>query len=94
MHCKEILFSDHAISQMFKRDIQVENVHYVIGKGQIIKEYLNDRPYPSFLLLGYIDTRPIHLVIAQDQQNYKCVVVTAYEPGTLMWNKNFKTKKN
>lgn len=94
MHCDKILFSDHAVSQMFKRDIEIKDVHYIVSQGQIIKKYLHDRPYPSFLLLGYINKRPLHLVIAEDKQNYTCVIITAYEPDKLIWNKDFKTKRN
>lgn len=42
MVCSTIVFSDHAISQMFKRDILVEDVKQVISKGEVIKEYPND----------------------------------------------------
>jgi hypothetical protein len=38
---------------MFERNISDEVVEKVIKNGKIIKEYLDDKPYPSFLILGY-----------------------------------------
>jgi hypothetical protein len=38
---------------MFERNISDEVVEKVIKNGKIIEEYLDDKPYPSFLILGY-----------------------------------------
>lgn len=49
---KAIYFSEHATVQMFKRNISVNDINFVIKSGEIIKSYPNDKPYPSFLMLG------------------------------------------
>ena len=36
MICKTLVFSDHAINQMFKCDILVEDVKQVIETGEVI----------------------------------------------------------
>ena len=56
-----------AINQMFKRDILVEDVKQVIETGEIITEYPNDNPYPSYLVLDYVNLRPLHIVMARDE---------------------------
>lgn len=76
MVCNTIVFSDHAISQMFRRDILVDDVKQVISKGEVIKEYPNDKPYPSYLMLDYVNYRPLHLVLAKDDFD-KCIVITS-----------------
>jgi hypothetical protein len=91
MVCNTIVFSDHAISQMFKRDILVDDVKEIIDKGEIIKEYPNDKPYPSYLILDFVNHRPLHLVLAKDDSD-KCIVITVYEPSQEIWATNFKTK--
>ena len=91
MVCSTIVFSDHAISQMFNRDILVDNVKEVISKGEVIKDYPNDKPYPSYLILDYVTQRPLHLVLAKDDLD-KCIVITVYEPSKEIWAANFKTK--
>jgi hypothetical protein len=62
MHCETVVFSDHAISQMFKRSISVNDVVSIIEVGQPIQEYADDKPYPSYLMLGYLNQRPLHIV--------------------------------
>ena len=93
MVCKTLVFSDHAINQMFKRDILAEEVRIVIEIGEVIAEYPYDKPYPSYLLLGFLNLRHLHVVIASDGKDNDCVVITAYEPTEELWERDFKTKK-
>lgn len=93
MICRTLVFSDHAINQMFKRDILAEDVSQVIETGEVIKEYPDDRPHPSYLMLGFVNLRNLHIVIAEDSVLAKCIVITAYEATTDTWEGDFKTKK-
>jgi hypothetical protein len=93
MICKETLFSDHAITQMFKRNISVDNVKIIIESGEIIATYFYDKPHPSYLILGYIDTRPIHIVAGKDEDLGRCIIITAYQPDENIWEVGFKLKK-
>jgi hypothetical protein len=93
MVCKETLFSDHAITQMFKRNISVDNVKFVVEKGEVLITYPNDKPYPSCLMLGYINSRPIHIVVGKDTDLEMCIIITAYEPDENIWEAGFKSKK-
>jgi len=68
IHCENLIFSDHAINQMFKRDISVENSRMIVNFGEVIQEYRNDKPFPSCLLLGFISRRPIHLVVGVNKR--------------------------
>lgn len=93
MDCNAIKFSDHAIGQMFRRDISVENIKNILTDSEIINRYSNDKPYPSYLLLGFIFDRPLHVVIGKDDMTGNCVIITAYEPLSNLWESDFKTKK-
>jgi len=62
--CKSKKFTRHAIQKMFQRNVTKSEIDNVISKGQIIEEYSKDSPLPSFLLLGFNDNRPLHIVIA------------------------------
>jgi hypothetical protein len=78
---------------MFERDISDEAVEEVIKNGKIIEEYLDDKPYPSFLILGYEKDdfkKPIHVVFAKDGKDI--IVITAYRPGELKWTNNYQTR--
>ena len=92
MICGEIHFSDHVISQMFRRSISLEEVKFILKGGELIREYQDDKPYPSFLLLGFIDHRPLHLLVAKDIETENCIMVTVYEPDKNVWSTDFKTK--
>ncbi|HQT24963.1 DUF4258 domain-containing protein [Daejeonella sp.] len=93
MQCAEVLYSDHAVAQMFKRDIEIKDIRYVIEYGEAINRYPDDKPYPSFLLFGFVQKRPIHVVIARDAENERCIIITAYEPDNVIWDADFRTKK-
>jgi hypothetical protein len=64
---------------MFKREISSEEVISAVKNGKNIKEYTDDKPYPSFLSLHFINQKVIHVVFSIDNNN-DCIVITAYEP--------------
>ena len=51
---------------MFKRGITVNEILEGINKGIKIKDYPDDKLYPSCLILHFVDQRPIHIVISQE----------------------------
>ncbi len=46
----KVIFSRHAISQMFDRGISVDDIEKTITHGEIIEAYPDDKPYPSRLM--------------------------------------------
>ena len=50
MDCTEIIFSRHAFAQMISRNISDVVVKEALLDGEAIKEYTDDRPYPSQLM--------------------------------------------
>jgi len=65
----------------------------LIAMGQIIQSYPDDSPDPSFLLLGTVKGRPLHVVVALNNEAQRCTVVTLYEPDLLKFEKDFKTRR-
>lgn len=94
MDYDQLLFSGHAIRQMFQREISKEDVVEVIESGQIIMKYPDDKPYPSCLMLRFVDKRPIHVVLAEDKENRRGIIVTAYVPDPRMWTNDFTSRRN
>lgn len=78
---------------MFQRSITVDHVKEALKNAEVIAEYPDDKPYPSFLLLGHIGKNPCHLVIATDRSIEDCIIVTVYRPSLIHWEKDFKTPK-
>ena len=66
MECERVVFSGHAIQRMFQRGIGAGAVPAAIAHGEIVASYADDRPYPTRLLLGFMDKMPLHVVVALD----------------------------
>ena len=92
MDCKNIIFTGHAIRQMFQREIAKDDVKEIINEGEVIFDYPEDTPFPSMLLLGFIKKRPIHVVIAYGVIEKIGYVITAYEPDSKLWTEGFKRR--
>ena len=90
---EKLIYSNHAVQQMFKRDISTNAVEMVMENGEIIKSYPEDTPYPSYLLLGFYEQRPLHIVYSDNRINGCLIIITVYEPSTKIWKKNFKKRK-
>ena len=88
----EFIYRVHAIERMFQRDIYETHVEDIIKNGEIIESYLEDKPYPSFLVLGASDSLALHVVYAKDDDN-NIIVITAYKPSLKKWQDDLKTRK-
>jgi hypothetical protein len=87
----KLIFRNHALKRMFERRIEIEDVKLVIETGKIIQDYPEDQPYPSYILLGWINNRPLHVVCAKNELN-ETIIITAYNPNPFIWNKDFTRK--
>jgi len=93
MICSSTTFSGHAIRRMFARSISNSAVDTAISEDDIVIEYLDDQPYPSFLILWFDNKVPLHVVVAQNRQDDSCYIITAYIPSENLWEADFKTRK-
>jgi hypothetical protein len=88
-----IIWRLHAIQRMYERQITAEDVRAVIAFGEIIRTYLDDRPYPSRLILGWRHGRPLHVVVAEDVTADSTIVITVYQPDPSEWDDDFRRRK-
>lgn len=93
MQVEHLIFTAHAVRQMFSREIRTQAVREVIRSGTPVAEYSEDRPHPSCLLLGFIEKRALHVVLAVDESTLTGYVITAYWPDPDLWTADFKTRK-
>ncbi|MEO8341274.1 MAG: DUF4258 domain-containing protein [Nitrospirota bacterium] len=80
-----LVFRVHAIQRMFQQKISEEEVKQVVATGETIETYPTDKPFPSHLFLGWIGSRPIHVVVADDAPLQETIIVTVYQPDTTEW---------
>jgi len=86
-----LIYRVHAVRRMAERDIREEDVSHVISLGKVIENYPQDQPYPSRLILGWINSRPIHVVSATT--NHEIIIITVYEPDPAQWEPGFELRK-
>jgi hypothetical protein len=89
-----LFFRRHALQRMAERKITVEDVKRVLKTGETIASYPEDRPYPSRLVLGWIGTRPLHVVVADNDEDNVQIVITVYEPDPTLWEDDFKRRRS
>ena len=79
---------------MFRRQIERKNVIEVVNGGQVIADYPDDNPYPSCLMLGFVNSKPIHVVLAFDAENKTGIIVTVYIPDSRLWSEDFSLRRD
>jgi len=83
----------HATQRMFKRHIQDEDVGHLLDSGEVIEEYHDDFPFPSFLINGLSTQKsPLHGVVGVDFSRMQLYVITVYEPAPQKWSKNYSRR--
>lgn len=78
---------------MAERGFSPDVIKQTIENGIVIKEYPDDKPYPSRLILGFDGTRPVHVVSAYNPDDDTEYVITVYEPDSERWEDNFRVRK-
>jgi hypothetical protein len=88
MNDYSIVYRLHAIQRMFEREVNNDELRQIIDKAKVIERYVNDSPYPSRLILGQVNNRPLHIVITENKPENKIIVITVYEPDPRKWINN------
>ena len=83
----------HALERMMERGISRETAKNVLLSGELIEDYPNDEPYPSALLLGWVDKEPFHVVTAFDPVTVYCFIITVYKTDSEHFESDYKTRR-
>ncbi|MCL2501160.1 MAG: DUF4258 domain-containing protein, partial [Defluviitaleaceae bacterium] len=76
-----------------ERGIRRMDLLECIYNGEIIKQYTDDTPFPSCLILGYYAyNQPLHIVVGVNA-GVLCSIITAYRPDINQWESDYKTRK-
>ena len=91
-HDENIAMTKHANNRLRERGISIEDVKHAILKGEIIRQYEDDKPFPSCLVLGKAeDDEYIHVVASIDDNTL--YIITTYHPDKTEWEPDLKTKR-
>jgi len=91
-HDKNIAITKHAKNRLTERGITVSDIQSAIQTGEIIKQYEDDKPFPSCLLLGLTECYKYIHVVAGIDDGY-LYIITAYYPDENEWEADLKTRK-
>ena len=88
-----LYWKDHILQRMRQRKISVSEILAVLNDFNIIEEYKEDKPFPSYLLVGFADKKPIHIVVGVNEIDFEIHLITAYIPDDLIWEDNYRRRK-
>ena len=86
-----IIWRGHALIRMMERDISRVVVKKALQNSRIVEEYPDDFPFPSFLVLGFYEDKPLHVVCSIGQDHLW--IITAYIPDSKIWENDFQTRR-
>jgi len=91
---EKIYWSLHAIGKLRRENLKKNDIEHALKKCIIIEDYsMEGRPLPGCLVLGYISKKPVHAVIAIDEDNDRVFVITVYKPSAERWEDGWKKRK-
>jgi hypothetical protein len=88
-----LVFRLHAVQRMFERRISAADVIHALDTGDVIESYPDDEPYPSRLVLGWSQERPLHVVAAYHAADDEMIIITVYEPDPALWDETFRRRR-
>ncbi len=89
---ENIAITEHARVRLYERNISIDDIVNGINTGEIIKQYRDDKPVPSCLILGFsLKLQYIHIVVSCDA-NF-IYLITAYFPDSEIWENGFKQRR-
>ena len=89
---KTLVFREHALLRMAERGIQRQDVRAALEQGEVIRQYPEDTPYPSRLLLHWTDGQPLHVGAALAGKETE-MIITVYRPDPALWDADFRRKR-
>ena len=88
----EIIWRKHSVIRMLERSIKREDVLSGLTKGEIINFYEDDKPFPSYLLLCYIQGIPLHIVFSINEPENILYIITVYNPSSNYYESDNQTR--
>ena len=89
---ENIAVTKHAKNRLAERKISINDIVNIIKQGRIIKQYEDDKPLPSCLILGPdAHGKMCHAVISHDDDYI--YLITSYYPDENLWEDDLTTKK-
>lgn len=93
-----IEYSTHGAQKRLYHRYSREDVRQALRHGTVIEQYPDTGRGESYLLLHWIDERPIHVVAAdkEDGAGFRTIIITVYDPRTepQEWSDDFRERRD
>ncbi|MCF6212332.1 MAG: DUF4258 domain-containing protein [Gammaproteobacteria bacterium] len=89
----KIEWKQHALERLFGRGIPSRHIEEGLQEGELVEFYPGAYPVAACLLLCFCDGQPLHIVVAFQEQQGVCHVITVYRPSTEKFETDWKTRK-
>lgn len=81
-----IRITDHSDEEAQSDRLAYEEIFFSVFTGEVIKNYPDDKPYPSCLVYGRtFKDEPVHSVWAYNEETRWAVLITVYRPDPARW---------
>ncbi len=91
---EKISWSLHAVKKLRIEGLKKKKVENSLKDCIVVEDYpMEGRQLPGCLVLGFIDSDPVHAVIAIDGDFDRIFVITVYKPSSERWKNDWKTRK-
>ena len=89
-----VYFKKHALVRIVERKISIKEVEKALLNCNVIESYSEDKPLPSYLVIGYTkNKRPLHIIVALDKIERYIWIITVYEPDQKIWSNQMTKRK-
>jgi hypothetical protein len=91
---EKISWSLHAVKKLRVEGLRKRDIEYALKECIIVEDYaMEGRPLPGCLILGFINSNPVHAVIGIDRDFDRVFVITVYKPSSERWENDWKARK-
>ena len=88
-----VRFRLHSAEMLIERNILKKQVYDAITHGEVIEEYITDKPFPSCLISYSCSNSPIHVVCSFNDIDDMAIIITVYVPDNDHFESDFKTRR-
>lgn len=90
---RKVFWTYHASMRLARRALTRTDVFGAAPGFVLVESYPDDKYLPSYLVLGFTSSGPIHVLIAIDVEGDNVRIVTAYRPERAEWADDLKTRR-
>lgn len=92
---RQYRLSEHVLRAKTEGKVTIDHILIVLLTGKIIETHTNPERDRCHVVLGHVDSRPVHVMIARERHLVLDILIT-YEPKGLLWkthDKRFDLKR-